>query len=409
MPLNDLKTGVYQNLIMIKKIKETIHESADEMIEFARQLIRIPSITCQEKDLADCVANRMKRLEFANVTVDDMGSVTGVVGNHGKRILFDSHMDTVAVRNPQSWRFDPFGGIISEGKLFGRGTTDMKCALAAAVYAGSAVKKLGNECPNTMIISASVMEEQFEGEALRQICKTDPTKPDFVIICEPTALGLSLGNMGRALIIVETWGIAAHGSSPNLGENAIYKMLPIIQRVEALNRQLADENSESGSIAVTNIESQAESLNSIPAICRIFLDRRLKGGIDRQQVEKEMNRLLKGTDAAWEFHVECGHCYTGKEVIFESVLPGWEIESTHPLTCAGIDTLQDLTGEKPVLFKWKACTNGVASAGELGIPTIGFGPGQIENAHMVDEYCELTDITAAAEFYALLPFYLKDL
>jgi len=391
---------------MKTQIKQLVNNLAPEILNFAQQLIRTPSFTGCEKDLAKIVKSKMVALDYDHVSIDGLGNVIGVIGDGPTGILFDSHMDTVSVNHPEEWLYDPFGGEIVEEKLYGRGSVDMKGALAATIFAGHIVKRLGLQQSKTVYITASVMEEDYDGETVYSMCRQLKSLPDYVVICEPSGLDLALGHKGRALLKVITQGLSAHGSAPEKGINAIYKMSPLLQRVESLNSAMIEQEKETGSIAITKINSSAESLNAIPTQCEVYIDRRLVLGEDKACIAAEMNTLLEGMDAEWEVYDKRGESYTGVPVVLHSFLPSWEITSKHLLTKACIQSFNIMFGRNPRLFKWDFCTNGVATAGRLNIPTIGFGPGDSKKAHTVDEYCETSQIVAAVGFYSLLVSYL---
>jgi len=251
---------------MKSNVKKLADKLLPDIIDFAKQLIRTKSYTGHEGDLADLVLNKMKELDYDHVSVDELGNVIGVVGDGPTRILFDSHMDTVGVNHPEEWRLDPFSGEIVDEKLYGRGSVDMKSALSAAIFAGHIVKRLGLQEGKTIYITASVMEEDYDGETVYSMCRHLESLPDYVVICEPSRLDLALGHKGRALLKVTSKGISAHGSAPEKGINAVYKMIPLLQRVEALNNEMMRKGNETGSIALTKICSSAESLNAMGVI-----------------------------------------------------------------------------------------------------------------------------------------------
>jgi putative selenium metabolism hydrolase len=391
---------------MKSKVIKLADSLSPDIINFAQQLIRTSSFTGHEGNLAKLVMSKMVELDYDHVSVDSFGNVIGIVGDGPTGILFDSHMDTVGVNHPEEWRYNPFGGEIVDGKLYGRGSVDMKSALAAVIFAGHIAKRLGIQKGKTLYITASVMEEDYDGEAVYSMCRQLETLPDYVVICEPSGLDLALGHKGRALIKVTSKGVSAHGSAPEKGVNAIYKMGPILQRVEALNNAMMRQGNGTGSIALTKISSSSESLNAIPTQCEVYLDRRLVIGEDKADISEEMNTLLEGTDASWEVYDKRGKSYTGVPVVLHSFLPSWEISPDNVLTKACAKSFKIVFKREPRLIKWDFCTNGVATAGRLNIPTIGFGPGDSKKAHTVDECCEISQIAAAVDFYSLLPIYL---
>jgi acetylornithine deacetylase/succinyl-diaminopimelate desuccinylase-like protein len=183
-------------------------------------------------------------------------------------------------------------------------------------------------------------------------------------------------------------------------------MTTIINRVEALGKEHMKLTGEHPSVALTKIESSSVSLNAIPQSCSIYIDRRITLEENEQTVGAEMNKLIEGTDATWEIYDAIGTSWKGEDIILHSFLPAWEIKENHKLTKGCVNTYQELMGKKPIMYKWDFSTNGVASASKLGIPTIGFGAGIEKMAHMTNEYCPISDISAACEFYSLLPYFL---
>ncbi len=371
-----------------------------DLIQFAQDIVRIKSYTCNEEELANFVIAKMNELGYDEVFQDKLGNVIGVVGTGEKEIFFDAHLDTVEVQDEEDWTYGPFSGEIVDGKLYGRGSTDMKGAVAATVYAGHAIKQLGLAEGKKVYISTSIMEEDYDGEAVSYLFKENDIKPDYVVICEPSSLQLALGHNGRALVQVDMDGVSAHGSAPEKGVNAIYKMNQIISRVENLGLEMMKADT-SGSLALTKIESEAVSINAIPPKCSIYLDRRLDIGEDWDHLTKEMNMLLEGTGASWSIYDEAGESWKGEKLVLHSFLPAWEIEKEHHLAQSCLAAYEDLNEKEPIMIKWDFCTNGVAPA-RLGIPTIGFGPGTAKLAHMTDEYCLVDEIVSAFEFYTNL-------
>ncbi|NNF98938.1 MAG: YgeY family selenium metabolism-linked hydrolase [Desulfobacteraceae bacterium] len=372
-----------------------------ELIRFAQELVKLRSYTGQEKELAMFIKDKMTQLAYDQVKVDGLGNVFGVIGNGPTKILFDSHIDTVEVNDAVQWSVGAFSGAIVNGKLYGRGAVDMKSAVAASVYAGHAIKKLGLDKGKTIYISTSVMEEDYDGEPVHYLLENSGIRPDYAIICEPSNSQLALGHKGRALIKVDVQGVSAHGSAPEKGVNAVYKMNAIIKRVEALGQKFMGIQGDRGSLALTKIDSDAVSLNAIPDHCRIYLDRRLVMGEDEQGLAQEMELLLDGTDATWEIHSVAGKSWKGEDIVLHSFLPAWEIDEAHELTTACVSAFEELNGCKPRMTTWDFSTNGVATS-KRGIPTIGFGPGDDKLAHSRDEHCPVSAIVRAFEFYTNL-------
>ncbi len=386
-------------------IENVCNSLEDEVVGFTQELIRIQSTTHNEEKIVRYISEKMKSLDYDEVIIDDFGNVVGRIGNGDTKILFDCHCDTVEVNDPDEWQADPFGGEIIDGKVYGRGAVDMKGAIAAAVYAGYAIKKLSLCKGKSIFISCSILEEDVEGEALLYLCEKNDISPDFVVICEPSALKLALGHRGRAMLTITTEGVSSHGSSPELGVNAIYKTKNIIGRIEALQSSLAADN-KSGSVTLSRIESTAVSLNAVPDQCKLYLDRRLEVGETEASVAEEMDALIEGAEATWEIYEIEDKTWTGKSVNCSAFFLPWELKEDHLLTRSSIKAFNEAIGGEPTLFKWNFSTNGFASASKMKIPTIGIGPGNPALAHCRDECCDISQIVQAFKFYTSIVNHL---
>lgn len=389
---------------MNRKVDELAEQLQEEIISFAQELVRIQSCTGNEEEIAAAIRNRMEALGFLDVHIDAMGNVIGHFGTGKCTLLFDSHDDTVGVNDTAEWSHDPFGAEIDDGKLYGRGSVDMKSGLVASIYGAYVAHKAGLIPEGASVyVSASTMEEDYDGHALKYELETIGFLPEKVMICEPSnGLDISIGHRGRTLIEVNCEGIACHGSLPELGKNPVYMLREIIGRVEELNRRLSEKEGEHGSIALTNIYCQTASNNSVPQNATIILDRRITAEETEPFISEEMEQLLEGTEATWRFCDIPGKSWVGHEFIYHSFLPAWEIAPEHPFVQAAMKAYREVRGGEPKLFRFNGCTNGISSAGLHGIPTIVMGPGDLCMAHARDEYCPTSDILEAVKIYARL-------
>lgn len=387
---------------MQQEIKKEMDAVKADMLEFERQLVRIESYTGKEEAASRLIYDKMKELGYDEVLIDPYGSVLGRVGAGDTEILFDAHIDVVTAEDADEWEHGPFSGDVEDGVVWGRGTVDTKSSAVAMIYAGYLMKKLNLLEGKKVYISTSVMEEDFDGELLDRVMTGNNLRPAFAVIGEPSNLKLALGHRGRAMYVIRTKGVSAHGSAPETGENAVYKMAELITRVDELNRKLSMQVGEKGSVALTRIESRSASLNAVPDGCAIYLDRRLALGEDEAKVAAEMNELVAGTDAQWEIYDAQGTSWTGKPVVLHTFLPAWEAKQEELLAQAGIRAYKETMGKAPELFKWDFATNGFACAGRYHVPTIGLGPGDYVLAHQKNERCRVEDIENACMFYAEL-------
>lgn len=368
------------------------------LIDFTQRLIRQPSPACEEGPVMQVVLAEMERLGFDRVWVDENGSVIGQVqgAQPGPTLLFDAHTDTVGIAPGSIWTRDPFGAEIEGSFLYGRGAADMKGALAAMIYAAASVDR--NKLAGKVVVSASVMEEIYEGGALKTVM--DEVRPDFVVIGEASELNLVRGGRGRAEVHLETIGVPSHSSSPHLGVNAIHLMMKVVRAVD--NIALGEHSLLGPAIfALTDIISEPYPAYSvIPARCKATYDRRLLPGETVEDVLGAITSLpeLKGVNFNAKIAEGEHRTYTGKMLTCSKFFPAWELGENHPFVGQTLKGLQQ-SGLDPKMSAYRFCTNAAYSIGQAGIPTIGFGPGGEGDAHVVDEKIDLNDLEKAAKGY----------
>jgi putative selenium metabolism hydrolase len=379
-------------------------EISEELIDFTQSLIRIKSMSGQEEEIIKFIEQKMKALGYDEVVIDSMGNVLGRIGakRDEKAILFDSHVDTVEVNDEAKWDVPPFSGNIVDGRLYGRGSVDMKSSVAASMYAGAIAKKLGFFSGKTIYVSCTVFEEDCDGENLKHLFKELNIKPNYVVICEPSNNKIALGHKGKAQISIKTQGVSAHGSAPEKGVNAIYEMAEIIQRVEKVNVELMKKAAPRGTLVMSKISSTSASLNAVPSECEVYLDRRTVPGETEDAIKKEMDQLIHGKNATWEVGTLHRKSWTGMDLTYEPFHSAWKIDLDHELTQACIAAYGENFGSEPDEYDfWDFSTNAVTPV-SMGIPTIGFGPGEYKLAHMRNENCKVDQIIEACGFYTRL-------
>lgn len=392
-----------------KLIRQAADKHKKDIVAFARNIIRTPSFSCQEGKLVALIKKEMLKVGFDKVKIDKIGNVIGFIGHGKKKIMMDAHIDTVGIGDPKAWKIDPFAGIYKNDTIYGRGATDQKLSMASMVYAGKIIKDLKLEGDYTLMVVGSVMEEDCDGLPILHIVNKEKIKPDFVVITEPTDLKVYRGHRGRMEMKVVTKGRSCHASAPERGDNAVVKMTDIVKEITALNKKLKnDKFIGKGTVAVTSIECKTPSLNAVPDECTIYLDRRLTVGETLKSSVAEIQKLpsVKKAKAKVEVLWYNAVAWTGAKVDQEKYFPTWVLPREHKLVKAGELAGKVALGKAPVVDKWVFSTNGVASAGRLKIPTIGFGPGNEVYAHTVNEHMPAEDLVKAAAFYAALPQYL---
>ncbi len=252
-----------------------------EMTTFLRDMIAIPSESAGERDVVARVADEMRRVGFDEVKIDGLGNVLGRVGSGPTVIAIDGHLDTVGVGDRSTWTRDPYVGELRDGIVFGRGASDQEAGIAAAVHGARIAKELGLLEGVQLWVTGTVMEEDCDGLCWQYILKEGVLEPEVVVITEPTNLGVYRGHRGRMEMEVRTQGLSCHGSAPERGVNAVYKMASIIADIERLNEALAvdaDPFLGKGSVTISEIRSTSPSLCAVADSCTIHLDRRLTRG-----------------------------------------------------------------------------------------------------------------------------------
>lgn len=386
-------------------VAERAARYAGEMTTFLREMIAIPSESAGERDVEARAAAEMRRVGFDEVRIDGLGNVLGRVGSGPVVVAIDGHIDTVGVGDPSTWTRDPYRGELRDGIIFGRGASDQEGGIAAAVHGARIAKELGLLDGVQVWVSATVMEEDCDGLCWQYILKEGVLKPDVVVITEPTNLGVYRGHRGRMEMEVRTQGLSCHGSAPERGVNAVYKMAPIVADIERLNERLAggaDPFLGKGTVTISEIRSTSPSLCAVADSCTIHLDRRLTRGetLERAVAEVEALEGVKRAGATVTVLDYAREAYTGLTYPTKKYYPTWVMEETAPAVRAAVAAATGALGRAPVVDKWTFSTNGIATCGMFGVPTVGFGPADEVHAHSPEDQCPVEHLVRAARFYA---------
>jgi putative selenium metabolism hydrolase len=396
---------------IVKEIQARVAASRDALIQFFCELCAIPSYDSQIAAVGERVGAELRKLGFDEVRFDPMGNIMGRIGHGSRVIVYDSHIDTVGIGDPQAWQWDPFKGKIENGSLFARGACDEKGSTPGMIYGLQIARDLGLLDGWTAYYFGN-MEEWCDGIAPNTFVEVDPkVRPDFVVIGEPTKLQVYRGHKGRVEIQVVAKGRSAHAASNQLGDNAIYKLLPIIAGARDLNDTLhTHEFLGQGRITVTDLKVKTASLNAVPDEAIAYIDRRVTFGETKEEAIEQVRRLVQqGTDIKVEMLFYDDPSYTGFVYPVDKYFPAWAFEESHPFVQAGQHAIELLWRESRPTGKWNFSTNGTYWAGKAGIPSIGFGPGDEIYAHTTLDQNKLDDVVQATEFYALLPSLLDDI
>lgn len=429
----------------VNKIKELAENYGKDMTAFLRAIVKNPGESCDEAKHVATIEAEMKKLCFDEVKIDPQGNVMGFMGKGDKIIAFDAHIDTVGIGNISNWKFDPYEGFETDTEIGGRGVSDQLGGIVSSVYGAKIMKDLGL-IPDgyKIMVVGTVQEEDCDGLCWQYIINEDKIKPEFVVSTEPTDGGIYRGQRGRMEIRVDVKGISCHGSAPERGDNAIYKMADILQDVRALNENDDNDKNEikglikmlnpkynkdyeearflgRGTITCSQIFYTSPSRCAVADSCAVSLDRRMTFGETWQSCLKEIEELPSVKKYAKDVKVSMYNydrpSYKNLKYEIECYFPTWAIPKDHKVTKAMENAYKSLFGsnrigsketiemreKRPLVDKWTFSTNGVSIMGRNNIPCIGFGPGAEAEAHAPNEKTWKQDLVTCAALYAALP------
>jgi len=426
-----------------EKVLELAKKYEKNMTKFLRDLVKIPGESAQEEGVIKRIEQEMRALDFDKIQIDPMGNILGFIGKGKKIIGFDAHIDTVGIGNRGNWNFDPYDGYETESEIGGRGTSDQLGGIVSAVYGAKIIKELNLISEEySVMVTGTVQEEDCDGLCWEYIIKEDKIRPEFVVSTEPTDGGIYRGQRGRMEIRVDVTGISCHGSAPERGDNAIYKMAEILLNIRDLNENDASDENEikglvkmldekyneqwkearflgRGTVTTSEIFFTSPSRCAVADSCSISLDRRMTAGETFESCLEEIRALpaVKKYNAKVSMYNYERPSWTGLVYPIECYFPTWVMPEDHKVTEALKESYEALYGNKrtgsteteqervnrPLVDKWTFSTNGVSIMGRNGIPVIGFGPGAEAQAHAPNEKTWKDDLVKCAAVYALLP------
>jgi len=433
-------------------IKKAAEGYKADMVRFLRAMISHPSESCEEKEVVACIKAEMEKLCYDKVEVDGLGNVIGWIGEGEKIIAIDSHIDTVGIGNRENWTADPYEGYETDEIIYGRGGSDQEGGMASAVYSGKIMKDLGLiPAGYKLMIVGSVQEEDCDGMCWQYIVNKDGIRPEFVISTEPTDGGIYRGHRGRMEIRVDVHGVSCHGSAPERGDNAIYKMADILQEIRQLNNNGCSESTAikglvkmldpkynpehyedarflgRGTCTVSQIYFTSPSRCAVADSCSISVDRRMTAGETWESCLQEIRDLPAvkkyGEDVQVSMYMYDRPSWTGEVYETEAYFPTWINRESAAHVKALVDAHKAMFGEerigapsamstregRPLTDKWTFSTNGVAIQGRYGIPCVGFGPGAESQAHAPNEITWKQDlVTCAAMYTAAINLYPEE-
>jgi putative selenium metabolism hydrolase len=388
---------------LIEKIQQLAEQFRKPMTDFLSDLIRIQSYTGQEGPAVERTLVELRAIGCDEVWTDSAGNALGRIGSGTRTILFNAHLDTNEVSDASQWPHPPLEPVIEGDILFGLGASDCKAGVAAIVYGAAILKQLDLLGDVSVVVMGATLEEDAEGFGLRSLVERDGFKPECVLLAEATNLTLRRGHRGRCEVHVRTQGKAVHASTPHLGENAILKMAPVIEKIQNMNGSLPSHPVFGEGSQVVTLINGPHTPNSVPDWCEIAIDRRLVPGETMESIVDGIRAVVEPLGAKANIPVQPVLSHTGLRLDGPSFYPGWLMEENDPVVEIGKATCRVLWQKEPVVDVWKFSTDGTYSAGVAKIPTLGFGPQEEPYVHTPQDQVNLNKIVDAAMFYALYP------
>ncbi len=435
-----------------EKIQQTAQTYLPDMTRFLRELIALPSESCGEEGVVRRAVAEMEKLGYRKAWIDPQGNALGLIGEGEKLIAFDGHIDTVGVGLRSNWAFDPYEGFETDTQIGGRGASDQEGGCVSQIYGAKIAHDLGL-IPDgySILVTCTVQEEDCDGLCWQYIHNEDGFTPEFVVSTEPTDCGVYRGHRGRMEIRVDVRGVSCHGSAPERGDNAIYKMADILRDVRALNENPADDSVEikglvkmldekynpdwndarflgRGTVTVSEIFYSSPSRCAVADGCSVSLDRRMTAGETFESCLQEIRDLPScrkyADDVTVSMYKYDRPSWTGLVYETECYFPTWINRESAPHVQAVANSYRAMygaerTGEpdamsrragRPLIDKWTFSTNGVSIQGRFGIPCVGFGPGAESQAHAPNEITWKQDLVRCAAVLAATPMnYVEEL
>ncbi|HOX11359.1 MAG TPA: YgeY family selenium metabolism-linked hydrolase [Spirochaetia bacterium] len=396
-----------------QKVRAKASSYRDETADILSRIIQVPALSAKEKERIALLKSMCEKAGFDEVKVDGLGNLLARVGSGKKILAVDAHIDTVDTGDPAQWKNPPFSGLVADGLVHGRGASDQLGGAASMITAGRILKELGYAGDYTVWFAFTIMEEDCDGLCWKYLIEEEKLVPDLFVSTEPTSLRLYRGHRGRMEIECRFQGVSCHGSAPERGKSAAYMASRAALAIEKLNENLKPDTDNflgKGTVTVSRMDVKGPSLCAVPDQGMIYLDRRLTWGETKELAVEQVKKALSEAGLS-NFEVKVPYyeipSWKGTKYGQDLYFPTWKIDADHALVRAGVAAHKALWGSEPVVDKWTFSTNGVAVCGRHKIPTIGFGPGDENQAHAPNEITRVDDLEKAAAFYATLPYALE--
>jgi succinyl-diaminopimelate desuccinylase len=379
----------------------------EAVVAFTRDLVRIrsvndPSTGCGEAQAAALVAERMRTFGWQPQVTDvapGRPNVVAVVdggGGPGPTLMFEGHTDVVTEGDLSAWTVDPYGADLRDGRLYGRGSADMKSGVAAMLYAVKALQDAG-PFPGRIVVGALVDEEGMMLGAKHFASTALAGEIDGVIVCEPEAGEICATAKGAVRIRLDLTGVMAHGAMPQHARNPLAVAAAVVTGLETLQQGLQDEHGEHEHLGWTYLTptvvlgGDIDQINVIPATATVCVDARTVPGVDHPSMVTSVADLARRAGEA---------AGVGVEVTVVDDRPAVSTPLDHPVVRALHEAHESVVGAPAVYGGVPGSTDGTILTRDAGLATVVYGPGGKWIAHQADEFVEVDEIVRCASVYA---------
>jgi acetylornithine deacetylase/succinyl-diaminopimelate desuccinylase family protein len=372
-----------------------------ELVELSKQLVQIPTENPpgNEKQAVLFLKPILSRTGFkVKILLSPKGRWNIVAerkwGKGGRRLIFNGHLDVVPAGNPSQWKYPPFQGKLKMGRIYGRGTSDMKGGIASFLHAFSLVDRSKIALKEGTVIIHLVSDEESHGhQGMGFLTQKGLTRGDAALVGEPTDLDPVIAQKGAIWLRISTIGKSAHGSRPHLGVNAIEKMMKLIDQLNSISLERDHPLLGKPTFNIGTIQGGTK-INVVPDRCEIELDRRILPGEKKDEILREIKKILDSVQSQDPFFK-----YQMEEIDFAE--PS-EIDAEEEIVKIGLEAIREVREEKPTIKGFSGFTDARFYINQCHIPALIFGPGEVDQSHTTDESVEVDALVQAAQIYGLI-------
>jgi acetylornithine deacetylase/succinyl-diaminopimelate desuccinylase family protein len=373
----------------------------EELVDLTIRLVQTPTENPpgNEKEAAQLLKPLLSEMGFKIKTVLSPKGRWNLLaekrwGKGGRRLIFNGHLDVVPAGNPSQWKYPPFQGKLHRGRIYGRGSSDMKSGIASFIHALSTIERSKIPLHQGAVILHLVSDEESHGhQGMGFLTQRERIQGDAALVGEPTDLQPVIGQKGALWLRIFTIGRSAHGSRPDLGVNAVEKMVNLIERLRIIPLEKEHLLLGKPTLNIGTIQGGTK-VNVVPESCEIEVDRRMLPGEKKEEVLgeiKEMLDSLQSQDPFFQYRME--------EIDFAE--PS-EVDPDEEIVKIGVEAIENVTGRKPSLRGFSGFTDSRFYVNRCHIPTLIFGPGGVDQSHTMDESVEVDALVQAAHIYAMI-------